>query len=500
MIETLSLIEKKVLNVLNTQDLTIEELSELSSLNPDSVQRAVSWLKDKGLALVKEEKQELIVLTALGTESLKHGLLESRLVQALKELGGSAKIQDLQNKTGFKQEFQIALGFAKRNAWVGLIKKDSGLVIELTGLEEETLKTGHVLENALTDVKENKNLSPETLKELISRNLVEKKLKTVRLVSITDFGLKEKRDLKIEEEHNFLSSDLIKSGKWKKIKLRKFNVSEPAPPLTMGKIHPYNQFLFAVRKKLVALGFQEVQSRNIELEFYNFDVLFQPQNHSARNWTDTYQLKNPSLGSLPDKKTVNLIKNSHENGGKTSSKGWQYKWNESIASKLMPVAHTTASSAKTLVEGASVPGKYFILDRVFRPDVLDATHNLEFNQLDGFVVDESINFRTLLGILKEFALEFAGAEKVKFFPDYYPFTEPSVQVSAKHPELGWVELGGAGIFRPEFTENLGYKENVMAWGLGIDRLAMFKLNTKDIRNLFSYDISWLRESKLVEEF
>ena len=150
-----------------------------------------------------------------------------------------------------------------------------------------------------------------------------------------------------------------------------------------------------------------------------------------------------------------------------------------------------------MVKGIENPCKYFTISRVYRPDVLDATHLIEFNQLDGFVTDKSISFRTLLGMLKLFAIEIAGAEEVKFFADYYPFTEPSVQISAKHPQLGWVELGGAGIFRPEITETLNIETPVMAWGLGIDRLAMFKLGIKDIRYLFSQDLKWLREPRIV---
>ena len=163
----------------------------------------------------------------------------------------------------------------------------------------------------------------------------------------------------------------------------------------------------------------------------------------------------------------------------------------------MPAAHGTAHSARQLIKGVETPGKYFAIARCFRPDVIDATHLIEFNQLEGFVVDENLNFRHLLGLLKEFAVKFAGAEDVKFFPDYYPFTEPSVQLSAKHPELGWIELGGAGMFRPEMLENLGIKGQAIAWGIGIDRLAMFKLGIKDIRQLFSQDLDWLRRKELV---
>jgi len=149
------------------------------------------------------------------------------------------------------------------------------------------------------------------------------------------------------------------------------------------------------------------------------------------------------------------------------------------------------------VSGLEIPGKYFQIVRCYRPDVIDATHGVEFNQMGGFVIDENITFRHLLGLLKEFAKEMAGTDKVRFYTDYFPFTEPSVQLSAKHPDLGWIEFGGAGLFREELTAPLGIKQPVIAWGLGIDRLAMFKLGITDIRELFSYKLDWLRNVKVI---
>ena len=97
-----------------------------------------------------------------------------------------------------------------------------------------------------------------------------------------------------------------------------------------------------------------------------------------------------------------------------------------------------------------------------------------------------------------FAKEFAETDQIKIVPSYFPFTEPSAELFAKHPQLGWIELGGAGIFRPEVVVPLvGKNISVLAWGLGIDRLGMFKLGIKDIRDLFSHDISFLRNSKVI---
>jgi phenylalanyl-tRNA synthetase alpha chain len=237
----------------------------------------------------------------------------------------------------------------------------------------------------------------------------------------------------------------------------------------------------------------------IETEFWNFDALFQPQDHPARDWFSTFTLSYPKYGKLPKREIVERVKACHENGWKTGSTGWRYKWSHEKASRLMPRAHGTCLSARTLASLPEIPGKYFAIAKCFRPDVIDPMHHIEFNQVEGIVLGESLTFKHLLGVLKMFAEEIAGAKEVRFIPDYYPFTECSVQTSCKHPALGWIEIGGAGIFREEVTYPLGIKVPVIAWGLGIDRLAMFKLNINDIRELlYSRNLDWLRKVPILK--
>jgi len=474
-IQSLSDIEKKTLKALSKEEKEVSGISEKAGINIDSTRRAVNWLEQKGFAKVTETKTTQNNLTAEGRKALEKGLPEQRMLEVLSEQGTS--FDDTMKKAKLsQQEFNVALGLNKRKNFVIISKKEKPM-LELTGISkgfesEEQRELGKISQGETAD--------PKISKELVSRGLVEEKEEITRKVSITNDGNSALSSKEFSEE-------------------RSYNIHEKVPELFIGKKQPYIQFLNNIRKKLVALGFKEMPERLVNQEFYNFDVLFQPQNHPARTWTDTYQLKHPQKGKLPHKDKVQAIKNAHEHGGKTISKGWGYNWSEEIASKLMPTAHGTAADARQMVEGVEFPRKYFVINRCFRPDVLDATHLIEFNQLDGFIVGNDLNFRNLLGVLKDFAIEIAGAKEVKFFPDYYPFTEPSVQLSAKHPELGWVEFAGAGIFRPEITESLGIKEPVLAWGMGVDRLAMFKLGIKDIRNLFSEDLTWLRNSKMVIE-
>ncbi|MFQ6105462.1 MAG: phenylalanine--tRNA ligase subunit alpha, partial [Candidatus Hydrothermarchaeaceae archaeon] len=299
----------------------------------------------------------------------------------------------------------------------------------------------------------------------------------------------------VGKEVTNISPELIKTGLWRKVKIKPYNVEVPGGVVYLGKRQPYLQFVDKVKRKLVELGFREMTGPLVETEFWNFDALYQPQNHPARDWASTYQLKYPLHGRLPDK-IAERVGTAHERGI-AGSRGWGYRWDPREAMRLMPRAHGTCLSARTLAASPEIPGKYFAVARCYRPDILDTTHLIEFNQVEGIVIDESLNLRSLLGILEIFAKEIAGAKRVKFFPDYYPFTEPSVQLSAEHPEMGWIEFGGSGIFREELTKPLGIDVPVIAWGIGIDRLAMFKLNIDDIRYLFSQDLKWLRESKMV---
>lgn len=472
LVKQLSDIERKVLLNISEEYSSLEDISSKTELNIDSVRRAFAWLNDKELAVVTEKEIEKLFLTIEGKKCASNGMPEKVFLSTLASLNGKASFKELQEKSGLdSKEFTAALGINKKNAFIVISQGE----ISLTGLAEEYKTTD--LEKILNDILNNKKVDSNYLSDLFNRNLIEKKLFVSRSIKISELG----KEAKLILEKSSVD--------------RVYDVKGEVPRIFMGKKAPYIQFLQQIRSKLVSLGFNEMYSPLIVPEFYNFDTLFQPQNHPARTWTDTYQLKQPKFGKLPQKNKVDAIKAAHESGGKAKSTGWGYKWDENIAKKLMPAAHGTAHSARQLVEGVELPHKYFAIARCFRPDVLDATHLLEFNQMEGFVVGENLNFKHLLGMLKEFAIEIAGAEKVKFFPDYYPFTEPSVQLSAKHPEMGWIEFAGAGMFRPEMLENLDIKGEAIAWGVGIDRLAMFKLGVKDIRYLFAEDLSYLRKAK-----
>jgi phenylalanyl-tRNA synthetase alpha chain len=200
---------------------------------------------------------------------------------------------------------------------------------------------------------------------------------------------------------------------------------------------------------------------------------------------------------LPDKKIVEAIRKAHEKGV-DGSKGWKYTWDKEKAQKTSLRTHTTCLSAQTLakLKPTELPVKFFALGKCFRNETVDWSHGFEFNQTEGLVVDKNATFRHLLGYLNQFFKKM-GFDKVRFRPAYFPYTEPSVEIDVFHPEKKvWLELGGAGIFRPEVTiPLLGENIPVLAWGPGFDRILMDYYEIKDLRELYKNDISKLRKMK-----
>lgn len=412
-------------------------------------------------------------LTAEGKKYIEKGLPEKNLAKLLEK--GPLDISSAKKNV---ENFDIALQWCKKK---GLIEIKNGMLFL-------SKKASFVEEGALNSV-----LHGEGLEEKIAAVLISRKLIDIKRDSI------EKRAEKlVGTEITNLNEDLIKTGRWKDVKIKPYNVEAIGKKENIGKSHPYNSFLFRARQKLAEMGFVEMTGPTIETEFWNFDALYQPQNHPSRNWTETYSMKNPKSGSLPSKNLIQNVKSAHESGFNTGSTGWQYKWDQNKAERLMPRAHDTAISPRYLSGKIQIPGKYFSIVRCYRPDIIDKTHGVEFNQMGGFVIGPGLTFKDLLGLLRDFAFEFTGSRQIRFYSDYYPFTEPSCQVSAKHPELGWIEIAGAGMFREELTKPLGIDEPVIAWGFGIDRLAMYKLGLIDIRDLFSQNLDFLRNAVIVD--
>jgi phenylalanyl-tRNA synthetase alpha chain len=444
-------------------------------------------LSQKNFVTIERQVKKRLELTAEGTTYASAGLPEVRLAKAVrKPLEMSAAIA----AAGLsEQESRIALQWAMRNKLLVTEKKDNKTLLAPVAKEiesgEQELLQALVRGKRIAGAAEEKLLAT-----LVQRGLVKESEEKSVFAKITAKGAKAAAEEagKVSQ----LTPQMLKTGEWKGKRFREYDLATVAAPMLIARKHVYKEFLNRIKLNLVGLGFKEMHGPLVELEFWNMDALFMPQDHPAREVHDIFSVKRGyAPAEVTDAKTLAKVQEAHERG-LDGSMGWRYSWNPATAAQLVLRSHTTAVSARHLAKGLPSPSKLFCIGRVFRPDEIDWKHFIEFNQCDGIVLDESINFRELLGYLKAFAQEVFGAQKVRFNPTYFPFTEPSVELSVEIPGRGWAEVGGAGMFRPEMLRALGVEQPVIAWGLGIDRLAMLSLGITDIRELNSHKLDFLR--------
>lgn len=509
--EGLHPLEKQVLRVFSEQDgVDHRGLTERSGLSSSKVSTAVEWLLAKKIIRVShEETKPTVCLTELGERYAEAKNPSLRMAEEILEQG-HVSIRDLQQRTDMEaEEKSHAIGALKASGAVevvagGLFKiSDEGRLSEFRALQHviDTLKKkggGTVL----SEISEADQLIIEThhRKRSPSKGIFRVDLDVARTYAKTD--LFEPLYLKIAAEKpletlNALTPEILKEQSYKGKTLRKYNIQLPPARISGGALHPYKAFLDEVKFKFVSMGFAEMRGPLVESEFWDMDALFMPQFHPAREIHDVYFVKGQPHDQTIPKATIDCVAAAHETGGASGSRGWRYAFDSERTRRLILRSQGTSVSARTLGEGPQNPGKYFSIARCFRYDQVDATHAPDFFQVEGIVLGAEIHFRTLLGLLTLFAKEVARAEDIKFLPAYFPFTEPSVEMHVRHPKLGWMELGGAGLFRPEVTGPLGVDVPVIAWGLGLDRMAMVALGISDIRDLFSSDLALIREKQQI---
>ncbi|MFH1637387.1 MAG: phenylalanine--tRNA ligase subunit alpha [Candidatus Woesearchaeota archaeon] len=494
-LKTLHPLERKILPFLR-EGATLKELVKLSGMKEVEAMRALQWLENKEVLNITQSTVEAIALDKNGEKYINEGLPEIRF---LKQVGKDTPISKIDIS---KEELNISIGILRKRIAI-TIKKGKELMFSITGQGKKMLEKGTLEEQLLKSLPlKVESLSPEQVfayRELkLRKGIIKTDIVKTRSIGLTELGKKlclMKFDAK--DIIDTLTQGILKEKSWKGKSFRAYDIRINVPKVFGGRKQHYRNFLEEVRVKLLAMGFTEMRGPIVETDFWDMDALFMPQFHSARDIHDAYYVKDPKYGKV-DAKLIQKVKAAHENGFNTGSKGWQYKFDEKRTLRNLLRTQTTACSARMLAsKGLKVPGKYFAIARCFRYDVVDATHNCDFFQTEGIVVEEGLNFGHLKALLKMFAEEFAQTDQIKIKPAYFPFTEPSAELFAKHPEMGWIELAGSGIFRPEMTKPLGVNVPVVAWGIGIDRIAMFKLGIKDIRQLFSHDLGFLRGVKYV---
>ncbi|MFC7140659.1 phenylalanine--tRNA ligase subunit alpha [Halosimplex aquaticum] len=499
-----------VLEAASADDPTpVEQIADETGEQEAAVRGAAFDLEERGLLTVTERTESELALTEEGEEYAYEGLPEHTLwVGALSNDAheGPIELGQALGRGGLEDDqVEIALSnFARKG--MGTIDSGTIEVDEDYDLEADP-------ERALLETLrgEEGDVDPDEADEaavagLERRGLLEEREHTVLEVTLTDEGVNALMEgLEVAETVGQVTPELLTSGEWEEVEFAEYNVEADAETVHGGKPHALREMSERVKDVLVGMGFEEMQGPHVDADFYIHDCLFMPQDHPARDHWDRFALEEPARmdrEDLPDD-LVEAVESAHRNGVGPDGEGYNSPWDDDFARALALRGHTTNLSVRHLAGVAEgdiePPQRYFSIEKAYRNDTLDATHLLEFFQIEGWVMAEDLSVRDLMGTFTEFYEQF-GITDIEFKPHYNPYTEPSFELFGRHPETGeLIEIGNSGIFRPEMLEPLGVEADVMAWGLALERLFMLATGAEDIRDVHGtlVDLDFLRNEEVV---
>ncbi len=278
-------------------------------------------------------------------------------------------------------------------------------------------------------------------------------------------SIREKLDSAMKDRTEALSREAMDL----RLQEEALDVTIPGKTTELGKKHPMSIVLNETKEIFIGMGFEIAEGPEIETEYYNFTALNTKPGHPARDWQDTFYLREDSSVLL--------------------------------RTQTSPVQVRVMEKKKPPIRIIS-PG------RVYRKDEVDATHSPMFHQIEGLVVDKGITMTDLKGTLVQFVGKLYGPDaKLRFRPHHFPFTEPSCEIDIMCFECrgegcrvckgeGWIELLGAGMVHPRVLEGCGIDTDIysgFAFGIGVERLTMRRFNVSDMRLFFENDIRFLSQ-------
>ena len=494
-----------------TEERRIERLADEIEAKPETVTGAAFSLDEDGLLTVHERSVRQVELTDEGRAYAERGLPEVRLHETALALGadddpvGMGAVLAEAPLDG--PEVDIALSNYARKGYGAI---ESGELTATT--RDDTDEEATALETLVDAVAGGDGVVSDheidvdaaLLEALARRNLVTIEERTVRSVTLTDAGVTALMEgVEAAETVDQLTPRLLTSGDWRDVEFAGYNVEAAAAAEYGGSVHILRQTAERVKDVLVGMGFEEMEGPHVDADFWINDCLFMPQDHPARTHWDRFALSDPTEIEEPPDELVDRVREAHLQGVGEDGEGYHSPWDESFARALALRGHTTSLSARYLSGNAvgdlEPPQRFFSVEKVYRNDTLDATHLLEFFQIEGWVMADGLSVRDLMGTFTEFYEHF-GITDLEFKPHYNPYTEPSFELFGHHPETGeLIEIGNSGMFRPEVLEPLGVECDVMAWGLALERLAMLITGAEDIRDLHGtlVDIEFLRNAEVI---
>lgn len=462
MSQVLHPIEKTIIKLLKTtSNLTDEQISEKTNLSIDQTRRGIEWLRLKNLAVVLESEKSFVRLGKNGLLARQEGLPERKLVELI--ASKPLVFGELQKKLG--AETNIAIAIAKKNDWIEMQKGESFNIVSLKQKPDQTSE-----EKLIAFISENK-IPLEQIQDSVALESLKKRPDYIVIETTKS------RTVSLSEQAKSIDVEKEDDGA--------IDVEADVPRVFAARTHPLKDVINEIREVFVSLGFTEVMGNFAQPSFWNFDALFTPQDHPAREMQDTFYIKEKLADKFASQNQINQVSKAHK-------KGWKYDWSADVAKKMVLRTHTTCVTIKYLAENKPQEARIFSLGRVFRNEKVSYKHLVEFHQVEGIVVGKNVSLRDLMGIQTEFYKKM-GLDKIKFWPTFFPYTEPSLQTMVYNQRLDkWVELFGMGIFRPEVTRPFGITRPVLAWGGGIERIAMLKYGLDDVREFYNNNLSWLR--------
>ena len=461
--------------------MTVSEIARKADISEDQAHRGIQWLLDKKRVRTTKKAQVILQAGPATIRAIKLGLPERRLLKALKAGQDVSEISD-----DLGSDYRAALGICAKNKWVRI----SGGVLTLVSYPDvipgedmlERLVNGIPDDAAASDTSANDTTHVSHLKRrpgyVIQKSIpatfsldTDADTQSVKISARSTAGVGLKADFKTSKL-DVEASDRI-------------DVEAPAATLQMARTHPLAEVISEIREAFVRLGFEEVGGNLVQTSFWNFDALFTPQDHPAREMQDTFFVRGATLEQDSTAVQQGRVARMHQDM-------WRYTWNNHISCEAVMRTHTTCITIRHLAEHNPSEGRFFSMGPVFRNEKPSYKHLAEFRQIEGVVIGQDVSLRNLMGIQRQF-YNIMGLKKIKFWPTFFPYTEPSLQSMVYSDELGkWVELFGMGIFRPEVTKPLGIERPVLAWGGGIERIAMLRYLLNDVRDFYANNMGWLR--------
>ncbi|XP_023939617.1 phenylalanine--tRNA ligase alpha subunit [Bicyclus anynana] len=435
----------------------VKSLEALEMVISEGVKSTKWELSDEGKLVAEKGSHEAVLYRSIP----EAGILQAEVMKTVPNA-----------KVGFSKAMSLGWIVIDKSSGAPLVKRKTESITDLVQEHLNEIRKGidNLPDNVKSDYKKRKLLQEITLKSFV-------------LTKGPQFATTVK---KLETD---LTSEMLLTGSWKELQFKPYNFDALGQPPECGHLHPLLKVRSEFREIFLEMGFTEMPTNQyVESSFWNFDALFQPQQHPARDAHDTFFISSPANSTEFPMEYLERVKKVHSEGG-YGSQGYRYSWKLSEAQKNLLRTHTTAVSARMLYQLAQqkhfTPQKYFSIDKVFRNETLDATHLAEFHQVEGVACARGLGLADLISTLDAFFARL-GFRRLQFKPAYNPYTEPSMEIFAFHEGLGkWIEIGNSGVFRPEMLLPMGLPEDVsvIAWGLSLERPTMIKYGLNNIRDL-----------------